>query len=79
MPLEPETRLTVSVGRQEFEELLSAWAEYTDATRTEPGQIDPVRALRHTGEVLRALDRMLTSLSPQEDNSSSSVDARNNG
>lgn len=65
MPVKPEARLTVTVGRQEFEELMSAWAEYTAVTSMEPGQMDPVHALRNTGEVLRSLDRLLSSLSPE--------------
>lgn len=57
MPGESEGRLTVSVGRREFENLTGAWAAYLEATQT-PKPVDPVLAMRRTGSVLRSLEQL---------------------
>jgi hypothetical protein len=61
-----DQRLTVSVGRREFEELNRDWAGYVAATRASSSQVDPVVSLRRTGEVLRSLDRLLASIDRAE-------------
>lgn len=62
MPEGPDQRLTVSVGRREFEELNREWADYVAATSERSSQVDPILSLRRTGEVLRSLDRLLASI-----------------
>ncbi|WP_461164034.1 hypothetical protein [Arthrobacter sp. R4-81] len=57
MPEESGRRLTVSVGRREFENLQGAWAAYLDVTQT-ARPVDPVLAMRQTGSLLRSLERL---------------------
>lgn len=61
MPEKPSHGATVMVGRAEYEDLSRRWADYLAATRAGSGPVDPVMALQRTGEVLRALDRLLSS------------------
>lgn len=61
MPEETNHGATVMVGRAEYEDLSRLWADYLAATRAGSGPVDPVMALQRTGEVLRALDRLLSS------------------
>lgn len=49
------------VGRAEYEDLSRRWGDYLAATGAGSGPVDPVMALQRTGEVLRALDRLLSS------------------
>jgi hypothetical protein len=66
MPGESGGRLTVSVGRREFEDLAGAWAAYLEVTQT-PKAVDPVLAMRRTGSVLRSLEMLAaTVVSGQE-------------
>lgn len=65
-PEGPETRLTVSVGRREFEILNREWADYVAATSAGSSPVDPVLTLRRTGGVLRSLDRLLASIDRQD-------------
>lgn len=55
-------RLTVSIGRREFENLYGAWAAYTDATQARSGTIDPVVAMQRTGTILRSLTAIIATL-----------------
>jgi hypothetical protein len=57
MPGESGGRLTLSVGRREFENLTGAWAAYLEVTHT-PKPVDPVLAMRRTGSVLRSLEQL---------------------
>ncbi|MGX9898996.1 hypothetical protein ACW0JT_02330 [Arthrobacter sp. SA17] len=57
MPGESGGRLTVSVGRREFEDLTGAWAAYLEVTQT-PKPVDPVLAMQRAGSVLRSLDTL---------------------
>ena len=57
MPGESAGRLTLSVGRREFECLTGAWAAYLEVTQT-PNPVDPVLAMRRTGSVLRSLEQL---------------------
>ena len=57
MPAESGGRLTLSVGRREFENLTGAWAAYLEVTQT-PKPVDPVLAMRRTGSVLRSLEQL---------------------
>jgi hypothetical protein len=57
MPGESGGRLTVSVGRREFENLTGAWAAYLEATQTRK-PVDPVLAMQRTGSVLRSLEAL---------------------
>ena len=57
MPGESGGRLTLSVGRREFENLTGAWAAYLEVTQT-PKPVDPVLAMRRTGSVLRSLEQL---------------------
>jgi hypothetical protein len=57
MPGESGGRLTVSVGRREFENLTGAWAAYLEVTQT-PKPVDPILAMRRTGTVLRSLEQL---------------------
>lgn len=57
MPEASGGRLTVSVGRREFENLTGAWAAYLEVTQT-PKPVDPVLAMRRTGTVLRSLEQL---------------------
>ncbi|MDR6688305.1 hypothetical protein J2Y41_003891 [Arthrobacter sp. 1088] len=65
MPEEPNERLTFSVGRQEFEELIRRWSDYQAAAGKAPGQVDPINALRLTGGLLRSLEEVLASLNEE--------------
>lgn len=62
----PDGRLTVSVGRREFEKLNREWADYVAATSAGSSPVDPVLTLRRTGGVLRSLDRLLASVGREE-------------
>jgi hypothetical protein len=64
----PDGRLTVSVGRREFEQLHREWADYVAANNAGSSPVDPLIALRSTGRVLRSLDRLLASMDRPEDN-----------
>jgi len=66
MPEGPEGRLTVSVGRREFEKLNREWADYVAATSAGSSPVDPVLTLRRTGEVLRSLDQLLASIDRED-------------
>lgn len=61
MPGELPGRLTVSVGRPEFEDLAAAWAAYLQATGTTDA-VDPVLAMQRAGAVLRSLERLSATL-----------------
>ena len=61
MPGESGERLTLSVGRREFEELGSAWASYLQATKSLEA-VDPVLAMQRTGVVIRALEQLMNTL-----------------
>jgi hypothetical protein len=61
MPGESGGRLTLSVGRREFEELAGAWASYLQATKSLEA-VDPVLAMQRTGAVLRALEQLMNTL-----------------
>ena len=50
------------VGRRKYEDLTGAWAAYREATRLAAGAVDPVVAMRRTGDVLRSVDRFLADL-----------------
>ncbi|WP_309106049.1 hypothetical protein [Arthrobacter sp.] len=63
MPGESGGRLTLSVGRREFEELAGAWASYLQATESLEA-VDPVLAMQRTGAVLRALEQLMSTLEP---------------
>lgn len=63
MPGESGGRLTLSVGRREFEELAAAWASYLQATKSLEA-VDPVLAMQRTGAVLRALEQLMKTLEP---------------
>lgn len=65
MPEAAGERLTVSVGRLEFEDLSGAWAAYREATDRANGIVDPVLAMQRTGDVLRSVDRFLGTLNPK--------------
>lgn len=65
MPGESGARLTMTVGRREFEELSGAWASYLEATKTREG-VDPVVAMQRTGTVLRSLEHLLATLEQPE-------------
>lgn len=72
MPESSGGRLTVSVGKREFENLTGAWAAYTEATQTHNGPVDPVLAMQRTGTILRSLEAIMATLDvesekPQED------------
>ncbi|KRE67548.1 hypothetical protein ASG92_14715 [Arthrobacter sp. Soil736] len=62
----PDGRLTVSVGRREFEKLNREWADYVAATSAGSSPVDPVLTLRRTGGVLRSLDRLLASIDRED-------------
>jgi hypothetical protein len=62
----PDGRLTVSVGRREFEKLNRDWADYVAATSAGSSPVDPVLTLRRTGGVLRSLDRLLASIDRED-------------
>lgn len=59
MPEVPVARLTLRVGRREFENLTDAWSAYRGATDPATGAVDPVLAMQRTGDVLRCLNRFL--------------------
>ncbi|WP_247041163.1 hypothetical protein [Arthrobacter rhizosphaerae] len=61
MPGESGERLTLSVGRREFEELAGAWAAYLQATKSLEA-VDPVLAMQRTGGVLRAVEQLMNTL-----------------
>ncbi|MGX9899002.1 hypothetical protein ACW0JT_02365 [Arthrobacter sp. SA17] len=63
MPGESGGRLTLTVGRREFEELAAAWASYRQATKSLEA-VDPVLAMQRTGSVLRALEQLMKTLEP---------------
>ncbi|WP_458112815.1 hypothetical protein M1D88_01215 [Arthrobacter sp. R1-13] len=63
MPDESGGRLTLFVGRREFEELAGAWASYLQATKSLEA-VDPVLAMQRTGAVLRALEQLMSTLEP---------------
>lgn len=63
MPEDSSGRLTVSVGRGEFEDLTSAWLAYHEVAHAEIGSVDPVLAIRRAGSVLRSLERVLATFS----------------
>lgn len=65
MPGESERVLTVSVSRQEFEDLTGAWAAYLEATQSRNGPIDPVLAMQRTGSVLRSLERVMAHMTSE--------------
>jgi hypothetical protein len=75
MPEGPDGRLTVSVGRREFEKLNREWAEYVAATSAGSSPIDPLLTLRRTGGVLRSLDRLLASIDREDSNAPSPTGA----
>lgn len=58
-------RLALSVGRREFEDLASTWEAYLEVAQPEIGSVDPVHAMRRAGCVLRSLERVLATLSPE--------------
>lgn len=62
MPGKTGERLTISVGKREFENLSKAWAAYTEATESRTAPIDPVIAMQRTGTVLRSLKAVITTL-----------------
>lgn len=62
MPEASGGRLTVSVGKREFENLYGAWAAYTDATQARGGTIDPVLAMQRTGIILQSLKAIIATL-----------------
>ena len=64
MSAEAGERLTISVGRREFDELTGAWAAYREVTQGIEA-VDPVLAMQKTGSVLRSLDRLVASLTPE--------------
>lgn len=66
MPAEPGARLTMTVGRREFEELTSAWASYLQATKPVE-RVDPVVAMQRTGTLLRSLEDLLATLEPEHE------------
>jgi hypothetical protein len=66
MPAESDVRLTLSVGRREFEALTAAWAAYTEVTQPEKGSVDPVLAMQRTGFVLRSLNAVMETLEADE-------------
>jgi hypothetical protein len=63
MPGESGGRLTLSVGRREFEHLTGAWASYLQATKTLEA-VDPVLAMQRTGTLMRSLEHLLATLDP---------------
>jgi hypothetical protein len=71
----PDGRLTVSVGRREFEKLNRDWADYVAATSAGSSPVDPVLTLRRTGGVLRSLDRLLASIDREDSNAPSPTGA----
>jgi hypothetical protein len=75
MPEGPDARMTVSVGRREFEELNREWADYVAAASAGPGPVDPVLTLRRTGRVLQSLDRLLASMDCEDGKAPSPVGA----
>lgn len=72
----PDGRLTVSVGRREFEKLNREWADYVAATSAGPSPVDPVLTLRRTGGVLRSLDRLLASIDREDSKAPFGADHR---
>jgi hypothetical protein len=62
MPEAPGKKLTVRVGRREFEDLREAWAAYREVTDLGNGALDPVLAMRRSGDVLRSVDRFLATV-----------------
>lgn len=62
MPGESNARLTLSVGKREFEDLAGAWTAYLEATQSKPGPVDPVLAMQRTGTILRALKAVFATL-----------------
>lgn len=62
MPEAPGNKLTVGVGRREFEDLREAWAAYREVTDAAKGALDPVLAMRRSGDVLRSVDRFLATV-----------------
>ena len=62
MPEIPVGRLTLRVGRREFEDLTGAWAAYREVTERANGVLDPVLAMRRTGDVLRSVDHFLATV-----------------
>ncbi|QCP00127.1 hypothetical protein FCN77_23465 [Arthrobacter sp. 24S4-2] len=71
----PDGRLTVSVGRREFELLNREWADYVAATGAGASPVDPVLTLRRTGGVLRSLDRLLASIEREDSQAPSAAGA----
>jgi hypothetical protein len=72
----PDGRLTVSVGRREFEKLNRDWADYVAATSAGSSPVDPVLTLRRTGGVLRSLDRLLASIGCEDSKAPSGAEHR---
>ncbi|MDQ0077848.1 hypothetical protein [Arthrobacter oryzae] len=72
----PDGRLTVSVGRREFENLNREWADYLAATSAGSSPVDPVLTLRCTGGVLRSLDRLLASIDREDSKAPSGAEHR---
>jgi hypothetical protein len=62
MPGESEERLTVSVGKREFEDLTGALVAYTEATQANNRPVDPVLAMQRTGTVLQCLQEVFSTL-----------------
>lgn len=62
----PDGRLTLSVGRREFEQLNREWADYVAAATAGSSPVDPVLTLRRTGGVLRSLDLLLASIGRED-------------
>jgi hypothetical protein len=62
MPGESGERLSVSVGKREFENLTGAWVAYLEVRQSKNGPIDPILAMQRTGTVLRSLEAIIATL-----------------
>ncbi len=58
----PGGRLTITVGKREFEDMTDAWAAYRDVTEPAVGGVDPILALQRTGDVLRSVEHFLATV-----------------
>lgn len=74
MPGESGGRLTVSVGRREFENLTGAWTAYLEVTQTSK-PVDPILAMRRTGTVLRSLEQLAATVVSEQKGSGADDDA----
>ena len=72
----PDGRLTLSVGRREFEQLNREWADYVAAATAGSSRVDPVLTLRRTGGVLRSLDLLLASIGREDSQAPSGAEGR---